>query len=271
MGRVLYWGEPGSGKTLRLCMHAVQQMYYDVRGGVYDSYDLVDEFISMGYRFTKSYEHTVFTNFDVNSDGTKIPNLRSYIVNPYRVGLYIKDYYTDNFPPGTNFIWTELQNYFPAELWDYLRPEIKRYWQTSRHNNISLTADCQRPMDIAKPIRELFDTFIEVISVEHIVIDGRVVAHEWTLREIKGNRTLEEYLRTNNKNLCREYKETSDKCYFYNYDSYFCRDLHVKGREKQNFKVEHFRGNEDLFSMPDGYLIKKGDRVKKDNMGVEYY
>lgn len=266
--RIMIWGLPGRGKTLLLtdlCIRGMIETFYMVD----DVFDEIDELNEIGYHLNKNFEHLIFSNYDVNSDGSDIPDLKCYKVNPYKLGLKGK-FETQCFPMGSSFFITELQNYYPATMNDYIRPEILRFWQTSRHYDLSLYGDVQRPIDIAKKIRDLFDIFIECVSVEEIIKENRIVGHKWKLLIIENSRQLEEYLKSNNVKLCKEVIYISDECRYYNYNSKFCRLLHLKGRENEQFYIEHFGFNDDdLFTEPNGYFIKNVSRAINVNEDYE--
>lgn len=229
---------------------------------VFDTYDEIDTYNSCGFNFSKNFEHLCFANFDINTDGGIVPDLRSYKVNPYKLGLNGK-FKTDIFPPNSMFFMTEFQNYAPSNMDQYIRPEYRQFFQTSRHYGLSIFVDTQRPTDVAKCIRDLFDVFIECVSVENLYYNGVCIGHKWKLRIIENSRFLEDYLKSNDNKLCVEIYHKSDRCYFNNYNSEFCRDLHIRGRENQDFKIEHFGngGDDDILSQPDGFFIKKSDRA----------
>lgn len=260
---ILLWGNRGHGKTL-LLTYLMQDAMIQSLGFVQDIYDEVDCLNEVGFNFNKDFEHIVFANYDVNTIGTGVPDLRTYKFNPYYFG-FNGSFKTRPFPPRSIFGITELQNYYPSRMNDYIRPEVERKWQTSRHDGITIIGDVQRPFDLAKKIRDLFDYYIECYSYKEKIINGCCVGHIWTLRIIDSSRTLEEYLRTNNKELCQEVKFVVNRCLYHNYDSYFCKDLHYKGFENIDFQISHFgNGNDDVLSTPDGYFIKPKDLAKKN-------
>lgn len=268
--RVLIWGPPGHGKTLLNCYLGQCAMIQSF-SFVQDVYDEVDDLNSEGFNFTKNFEHLYFSTFDCNTMGTGIPDFRSYKFNPYYFG-FKGDFKTIPYPPHSIFGIHELQNYYPSIMNDYIRPEVLRKWQTSRHDGIFIIGDCQRPTDIAKKIRDLFDYYIECVDLKEILSDGYCVGHIWNLRIIDNSRTLEEYLRTNNKDLCREVKFRVNRCLYGNYDSFSCRDMHYKGFEDQDFVIEHFgTGDDDVLTTPSGYYIPRGDlvRSKRNNNDEE--
>ena len=258
---ILLWGNRGHGKTLLLC-YLMQSAMFQSLSFIYDVYEEIDELNKCGFNFSKKFEHNVFSNFDCNTIGTGIPDLRTYRFNPYYFGFNGK-FKTIPFPPRSIFGFTELQNYYPSRMNDYIRPEVERKWQTSRHDGITIIGDVQRPYDLAKKIRDLFDYYIECYDYHEILTDGYCTGHIWNLRIIEGTRILDEYLRTNNKELCKEVKFVVKRCLYNNYDSFFCKDLHYKGFENQDFVIEHFGyGNDDVLTTPDGYFIPRKDLAK---------
>ena len=268
----LHFGLPGTGKTLYLVYKAcmlMQQTIYEV----YDTYDEIDKLNENGFNFSKNFEHLIASNFDIDSINCEVSDLRTYKVNPYRLGMPSKNFKTDVYPFGFQFIVTECQNYWPSDMWQYLRPEVKTFWQTKRHGDYDFILDCQSPMDLAKPVRILVDTFYEHTNLKHIYKNNVCVGHEFYLNKIVGNSKLEQYLKTGNEDLCEKIVETVDTCFFENYDSYFCRMLHINGREKQDFKICHFgdEDDSDILTAPKGYFEKKTDRTGLKNEGDIFY
>lgn len=262
--RLLVYGPCGSGKTL-FCCNLVQCAMIQSSQFVYNVYAEVDDLNSNGFKFSKNFEHLVFSTFEVNSVGTGIPNLRTYKFNPYYFGFSGK-FKTIPYPPHSIFCIDELQNYYPSNMNDYIRPEVLRKWQTSRHDGLTIIGNVQRPQDIAKKIRDIFDYYIQCYDYQEIIKDNVCCGHIWTLRIIDNNLALEEYLRTNNKDLCTEIKFRVNRCLYYNYDSYSCKHLHYKGFENSDFEIEHFNSiNNDVLTTPDGYYISPKDLVVKDN------
>ena len=267
----LHFGLPGYGKTLYLVCLATEYMQSTLYS-VFDVYDEIDKLNKTGFNFSKKFEHLVFSNFDINSDGCKVPDLRSYKVNPFKLGMPSKGFKTDCYPFGSIFFVTECQNYWPSDMWQYLRPEVKRYWQTKRHGDFDFVLDCQNPMELAKPVRSLTDVFYEHIKYEEKIKDGVCVGHVFHMNKIYGNNSLEEYLKTKNDKLCEKVVVEVDTSHYGNYSSKFCRMLHILGREKQDFKVCHFgeEDDSDILTAPDGYFVKKTDRQGLTSEGVLY-
>lgn len=262
----MYWcNKRGAGKTLSVCNDAIEYMLYSYRN-IIEFYDKVDYYNGFGFKFSKKFEHLGFANFDINASGTEIPFLSSYKVNPFKLGLYSKNFKTDLFPSGAIFFITEFQNYCDSDMYQYLRPEVKTFYQTSRHYGLDFVVDCQRPTDIAKKIRDLFDEFYECWAMEEIIKNDICVAVKMTYRVIRSGRVLEEYLKTNDEKLC-EIVTKIIPCRYNNYDSYFCELLHIKGREKQDYKIVHFgeEDDSDIFTEVKGYYLPKKERTKKES------
>lgn len=264
----MYWGLPGTGKTLCLVDDAIQDMLTSLLR-TYNSYDNVDYLNTQGFHFSKKFKHLSFSNIDINTLNTGVPNLKIYKVNPYRLGMPNKKFKTDIFPGGSTFYITEFQNYCDSNMYQYLRPEVKQFYQTYRQAGVNFCVDCQRPTDISKSIRDLCDTFVENISCEELIKDGYVVGHKIKQRIIYSPRILEQYLKNNDERLCEEQTRIILGCRYQNFNSYFCKMLHLKGRESQDYKVIYFgeEDDSDILTIPVGYYEKRSENAQKDNKG----
>lgn len=273
--RIFIWGNrPGLGKTM-LCTYLMQLAMFQTRQNLNILQAQVDDLNSSGYHFSKNFEHLGFANFDINCLGTPYPYLRSYKVNPYTIGFYFKDE-TKPYPPNSIFGITEFQNYFPSSMNDYIRPEYLMKFQTSRHNNLSFVVDCQRPTDIAKKIRDLFNIFIECCGVEEVIKDGYLIGHKWKVRIINNPIDLEKYLSNHENSLCEETEIFCPWVLYRNYDSYFCKMYHYKGFEDIDFEFKHFgeEDDSDVYIQPKNFFISRMDRAKKSddtNINGEVY
>lgn len=283
-GKILICGEEGAGKTLLSTYIAIQKM---LRGqqDCWKSYDQVDEYNKLGYHFSKNYEHLVFSNFDINCSGTSIPDRKSYVVDPFKVGLYCEDYETRLFPPGSFLVMTEAQTFLNADMWKYIRPEIQRFWETSRQADIELLMDTNQPGLVYKRMRNLCNRIIYLHENTQEIVDrdGLVVGHKLYVKEFKKYQQFERYLDSNKSELIfKEYTLILKKCVYSNYDSKQCRYLHLKGREQQDYILEHFpkiQTIEDVNAFienfnviaPEGYYVKPSQFKKQseDEMSME--
>lgn len=274
-GKILVFGLEGSGKTLLLSAIAIQKML-NCQMDILDSYSKVDELNSMGYSFSQDYEHLVFSAFiKINCSGTNIPDLESYKLNPFKLGLSMPDYETDFYPPGAWFFIPECQRVFNSYMQDYLRPEVSAMFETSRQAGYSLIMDCQRPMLIAKNIRDITNRFIRLYKpcTHELDKDGNVCGHNLYVHEFHSNKDVEVWDSTGVEQNYEEYTLHLTKCYFDNYDSYFFRYFHLKGRSEQDFTIEKWPDITDIddvealtdeagMTPPEGYYKKKSDLKK---------
>ena len=272
---IVVFGKRGAGKDL-LCTHFAIPHMLNGMEECFSSYNEVDYYNSLGYKFSKNYKHLVFSNYEINCSGTSIPNRRSYMCNPFRVGLYSGDYKTDLFPPGSLFVWTEVQRVLNSHMAGFYRNEVSAFFETSRHYGVDFIFNTQRPKLILPNVRELVDSFIKIKKLKHIKsLDGTVVGHIWYVIEWEDWADVEKYLNTKELINCREYEIKSDKCLFENYDSRFCRYMHLKGRKKQDFRVKEFPkmstyedveryGDEFGLNVPEGFYKKKSEFKSRD-------
>lgn len=274
LGKILFAGKEGSGKTLAMAILGVEKM---LRGqeDCWQSYDEVDEYNELGYNFSKNYEHLVYSNVDMNCDYTEIPSFKSYEVDPFRLGLYSGDYETDLLPPGACVFVDEAHVPFNAYMWQYVRPEVTGYWTTSRQYDISLIMATNRPKQVVNFIRELCNRiFYFEDNVEEVKKNGEVVGYRFPTLEFNDNACFEAFLRTGKKENCDEYIMTYNQCRYPNYDTRKCRFLHVRGREFADFVAKHYeeiKTIEDVerlykrfgFDIPEGYYLKPSEKAKK--------
>lgn len=274
IGKMMICGLEGAGKTLLSAAIAVYKMLHGMED-CWESYRKIDEYNSLGYNFSKNFEHLVFANFGINCSGTKIPSFESYRLNPFRIGLYSEDYQTDFFPPGATFFITEAHRPFNAYMWDYVRPEVSAFWETSRQASMNLVIDTNRPRQVVNTIRELCNRLLFLEKpVENIMKGNVCIGHRLFILEFFSWQALDDYLKTGRRNNFREYILRLDKCFHENYDSFLCRMMHLKRRMESDFSVEHFikicnvsdveNFSDDFgFYVPPGYFRKKSSEVKQ--------
>lgn len=267
IGKMFITGKEGSGKTLLSAYIGVEQMLRGLQD-CWKSYDSVKEYNDLGYDFETNYEHLCVSNFDINCSGTKQPLQKAYVVNPYKVGLWSEEYDTDFFPPGTCFHFTEAHQVFNSHRWMFVRPEVKNFWTTARQAKYNGVFDTNRPNEVISDIRELCTRFLYLYKkLDDIYKDGILVGHRLYVREFEG---WEQFLSSQkSKNSCNfeEYTLVLKRNTRPNYDSYFCKYLHLKGRFGQQFRMEHFpeiktvddvENFGDIFGLspPEGYYVK---------------
>lgn len=275
IGKMIIAGDEGAGKTLLLVRIAIGKMLHGFEDCC-KSYEAVDEYNSFGYRFSKNYDHLCFANFAINCKGTEIPHRRVYGFNPYRLGFYDPQYLTDFYPPYTLFCGTEAKNFLDAYEWDKFPNRYVSWIKTMRQARYDMAVDSQSFGDICTAFKKITGRFIYLHKECEEILDskGNVIGHKLFVIEWKHWRDVEYFERTTKKQGCEEYELIIDGiCLYENYDSYYCRLLHLKGRENQDFRIEHFpeiKTIEDInafadefgFSVPDGFYKTKNK--KKD-------
>ena len=278
IGKIIISGDEGFGKTLLLVRIAIGKML----NGLFDcqkSWDIVDDYNKYGFHFSKNYSHLLFSNFPINTVNTEIPNRKNYVVNPFRIGYYDENYPTDLLPPFALMCITEGKLYFDSYEWDKFPMRYVGYIKTMRQAYLDLVVDTQYFGDICTPLRRITNRFIYLKKeCEEIKdLEGNVIGHKLFVIEWKNNRDVDLFERTSKKVNCEEYELIIDMCVYDNYDSHFCKFLHLMGREDQDFRIEHFpeiKSVEDInnfalefgYQMPDGFLkTNKKEKVIEKN------
>ena len=265
IGKMLIAGDEGTGKTLLLCKIGKGKMLH----GFWDcckSYDEVNEYNRLGYNFSKNYEHLCFANFDINCKGTEIPGRRVYSFNPYRLGFYDPNYITDFFPPFSLFCMTEGKNFLDSYEWNKFPNRYVSWLKTMRQARYDMVVDSQAFGDICTAYKKITNRFIYLHKECEEIKDGKgnVVGHKLFVFEFKHLRDVEYFERTTKKQNCDEYILIINDDFLYrNYDSRYCKYLHLKGRENQDFRIKHFPeiktlDDVDNFAEEFGYTVPEG-------------
>jgi len=281
IGKMIISGDEGFGKTLLLVRIAIGKML----NGIFDcqkSWDIVDSYNKFGFHFSKNYSHLLFANFPINSVNTEIPNRKCYVVNPFKIGYFDENYETDFLPPYALMCITEGKLYFDAYEWDKFPMRYVGYIKTMRQAYLDMVVDTQYFGDICTPLRRITNRFIYLQKECEEIKDlkGNVIGHKLFVIEFKNNRDVELFEKTSKKVNCEEYELIIDMCVYDNYDSHFCKFLHLMGRENQDFRIEHFpeiKTIEDInnfasefgYQMPDGFLKSPPKKIKPVERNVE--
>lgn len=279
IGKMLIVGiEEGAGKTLLLTRIGIGKMLNGMED-CYKSYGYVDEYNSLGYNFSKNYEHLCFSNFDINCKGTLIPDRKVYVCNYYRVGYFDPNYYTDFYPPCALFCMTEGKNYLDSYKWEKFPERYISWLKTMRQGRYDMVVDSQVSGDICTAYKRICGRFIYLHKKCEEIRNskGELIGHKLFVIEWNDYRDLELFEKTTRKQNFKEYIliiDDVDNGLYDNYDSYYCRLLHLKGREEQDFRIEYFpeiNTIEDIdyfadefgFNMPEDFL-KRNYKKKVD-------
>lgn len=241
LGKIIIAGVEGSGKTTLLTALSVGKMLHGQKD-CWKSYEIVDDYNLLGFNFSKNYEHLAFSNIDMNCSGTTIPERLVYKCNPYKLGLFNMEYMTDFFPPYSAFFLTEAYNFLSSYLYNKFRPEFKGFLKTCRQAKYDMVVDTHSFLDICTIFRRLTNRFIYLFDkIEDVKnSEGLIIGHKLYIWEWNNNRDVELWERTSKRENCKEYVLYLNKCYHKNFDTEFCRFLHLEGRENQDFEISKF-------------------------------
>lgn len=281
IGKMIIAGVEGSGKTLLLSRIAVGKMQHGIED-CWKSWDEVDFYNSLGMNLSKNYEHLCFANYDINCEGTEIPFQKVYRCNPYRLGLFDKSFPTDFLPPYALICVTEGYNYLNSYFYDKFRDSVRAWLKTCRQAKYDMVVDCHAFADICTIFRRLTNRFIFLYKkVEDIKNkDGIIVGHKLFIREWNDWQEMERYFGSKSKiQNYEEYELIIDMCMHDNYDTNYCKYLHLLGRKMQDFFIQHFseitnvdeiEGMLEEFGViaPEGYFVSKGSKSKSEKSSL---
>lgn len=265
IGKILIFGVEGSGKTLLLTRIAIGKMLHGFDDCI-KSYNQTDYYNSLGMRLMKNYEHCCFSNFDIKCVNTHIPDRRSYVVDPFRLGFYRDDYETDFYPPESLLCITEGFNYFNAYMYNKFHSSFISFLKTLRQARMDMVVDSQELGDFCTKFRHICNRFIFLDKkVEEIKnLKGQVIGHKFFVVEWTNYRDVDVFESSAIRQNCKEYTLIVNGLVYGSYDTEFCKFLHIKGRQNQQYHIEHFpeiRSVEDIenstiinFSPPEGFL-----------------
>lgn len=241
IGKMIIAGVEGAGKTELLAMILIGKMLHGMED-CWKSYDTVDEYNALGFNFSKNYEHLAFSNIDVNCEGTNIPDRKVYKCNPYRLGLFDPLYDTDYYPPYSLFGLTEGYNFLNAYLYNKFREGFRGWLKTCRQSKYDMVVDTHAFEDICTIFRRLTNRFIYLYKpVEDIKNrDGVIIGHRFFVKEWKTNRDAMLFEGSNKEVNCETYDLVVNMCLHDNYDTEYCKYLHLQGRKFQDFVIQNF-------------------------------
>lgn len=271
IGKILIVGLEGTGKTLLLSRIGIGKQLHGFEDCV-KSYAITDYYNSLGMHLSKNYNHCCFSNFEIKCVNTIMPDRKSYVVDPFRLGFFRDDYETDFFPPETLHCITEGFNYFNAYMYNKFHSTFISYLKTGRQAHISFAVDSQEFGDFCTKFRQICNRFIYLDKeVEHVYDSkGNLSNHKLFVVEWRSYRDVNVFMKTGKRQNCEEYVLYLDMPCFGSYDTEFCKYLHLKGRENQDYRIEHhpvIHTLEDIesnsiinFSPPDGFLYSSNQK-----------
>ena len=203
-----------------------------------------------------------------------LPDRRSYVVDPFRLGFFREDYETDIVPPESLLCITEGFNYFNAYMYSKFHPSFISYLKTGRQARIDFAVDSQEFGDFCTKFRQICNRFIYLKKECEEIYDnkGNLVNHRLFVVEFNSYRDVNVFIKTNKYQNCKEYELLLDMPCYDSYDTEFCKYLHLKGRENQDYRIEHYpeiKSIDDIeensiinFTPPENFLSSKTSKSK---------
>ncbi len=186
-----------------------------------------------GHNYSFPNRPPVFTNYKVTIPCGYKKYVSSYYIDGFRFGFENDDVDTLPVPPWTHAFFAEGQRYYNSKGNLKLPGWVSRAYEESRHFDLTIWMDVQRPVLIEANIRELADKYIEVIDFERVRDKyGFVRATNFLVREFDAWSDVERYLNgTGNKYIERVISYPFDGFSIYTTKSYFRSFLPTKSKD----------------------------------------
>lgn len=273
---IILWGKRGKGKSSLAGKFMSEFMRPKIaRKEVQKSMAVCDKLKSAGYVFEPPEDHTVFcdTYFERK---TFRRQQSAYHFSALDFGLPNQIHKTGLLLPYGKYFFDEIQDLFDSHG-AALATFISKSFELSRQVGLFICLCLQRPMRLAKDIRELA-TFVEVVDMKNAYNKyGRLIATTWTCYIIYDNARLEQYLTSKDESLVdKKVKITYIGNIFSCYDTNYFLPMYYRGFEntqvvyektkrvyftEEDFK-EYFK--QRVIDIPDTYRGKKKDDRKRD-------
>jgi hypothetical protein len=255
-------GKIGSGKTAYITYCLIQSMLDNDR--IFDMHQLIkleNDLRKLDGRPLLSFPiHPVFSNYDIKFSGYRFPLIKSYRINPFRLGFDNSFVKTHFIPPFSVIGITEGQKYFDSHhSIDYPRWQSS-FFEMARHYHLDIYIDCQREMLINANIREL----AEIIDIEKFIVHkdefGQVTGVTWKLRRFADCVVFSRFYEGGKKDKTLYTPEvvTADYNIFKCYDSHLAFSEFMAGHEQEDFDLL----DECDTDLPKGFYNRKEVYIK---------
>lgn len=231
------FGDYGKGKSVFL----VYQIYklYREHGSELLKYccDMIDR-LNQSRETPLPYPEKppIFANFKV-----KIKNPDGSVFEPYLIdgkdiginhlnedGKPPKKFKYKFFPPGSVIFLDEAQKDFNSKDKE-LKRDVLEFFETHRHNDLTIWLATQRGVLISKDIRGLCSDFIQILGIENEKsVFNNIISTKWTCRQFSDRFNFELYIASNEnegefKEVTFEHQGDILSCY----DSHEYRKLYI--------------------------------------------
>ncbi len=264
------FGKRGRGKTfLEACEAGVclrdKELYRNC-------VDAIKSINLEGHNYSYPDRPPVFTNYKVSISRGYKKYVSSYYIDGFRFGFENDDVETIPVPPFSHIFLAEGQRYYNSKSNLKLPGWVSRAYEESRHFELTIWIDVQRPVLIEANIRELADKYIEVIDFERVRDkNGFVRSTNFLVREFETWSDVDKYLNgTGNNYVERIISYQFDGFGIYLTKSYFRSFLPTKS--KDFCYMEHIDTNSTEIDLEEynwmyPQIAPEGFYPDKDNKG----
>lgn len=204
-------GRPGHGKTAYLSVTGLRYL-----GCTDEAYELkqnsiaqVQAFNAAGFNYSLPDRPPVYTNFPLSAQIGYKKYRDSYYVDGFHLGLENEFVPTIPVVPGSKIFLTEAQRYYNSRVPSKDFPDwVSHYYEEHRHYGLDIYLDLQRLGLLDLNIRDICETIIEVVDIEHKAdYAGNILQSTFILRRWDNLSAAEAFISNNslkNYELVRE-------------------------------------------------------------------
>ena len=248
---IIFWGKRGKGKSSLMGKFMSDFMKPSLAKDRIEISKYKCEKLKQADVFIEPPEdHIVFCDTFFEDNGFQGKGRRPYEISALDLCLP-NDIHPISQPvvPCASIFLDEIQDLYDSHQGS-LSNFVSKEFELSRQVGIFVGMACQRPIRVAKDLRDL-SIFFEVADMEHMYIRGNIISTIWTVNIIYENAVLEKYLDTRDKTLIdRTIKIVFKGNIFTCYDTDFFMPMFYRGFENQHFifnKVERTEFSKEGF------------------------
>ena len=261
---VVFWGKPGTGKSFLEAYFAVQFMQpRNARADLKLSRAICDRINQAGYNLIPPDDHLVFCDTWIHSTGRRLKDTWAYEFDSKDFRLMDGDGVGALICPCGKYAFDEQQESFDSHM-GTLKTAVSRPYELSRHMKLFIMIAMQRPIRLAKDIRDLA-TFVEANGVVPIFNKyGRQTGVEVSANIIYKNSNLEAYVGSEDEKYIDKkvkfvIKGRADGWY----DSEYFLPEFFMGHKGENFVLKKTHATEFTEESFDEFLSKRKSGLDK--------
>ena len=258
----IIYGPPGAGKTSLLVAILNSYVWNSKHNNL--KRKEIYRLNSNGFNLTCP-NHCVSANFPITFKKFRALPRENRFINPYRLGFKndkVKVHF--NIPYEVIGI-DEGQKYLNSRMALYYPDWQSRWYETHRHDDITILIVTQRPMLIDPNIRDLAQ-FIEIVNLKEIKKKNKTKGFVWTVRQIANSKLFDKYNSSGglDKDCYKERKIKINYNVFDLYDSKSCKPKFYDGHFDEDF--DYILPNKKTETKEDyiKFLEKNDDELPKN-------